>query len=149
MSTSVSPDPSASEQPRRRLLPAGRSWSSAGWRKGGSLGWLGWIVIGFPAAVLAAGWAVIMAHIGQTPGISAETITYSVLDDSSVQIRYAVAKPKGDAVRCVVDAYDTDFAVVAQREITVPAGTSEITGSETLQTSRRATGARVKDCRKV
>jgi hypothetical protein len=99
--------------------------------------------------VLAAGWAVIMAHVGQTPGISAQTITFTVMNDSSVQIRYAVAKPKGDEVRCVVDAYDTDFAVLAQREIIVPPGTSEITRSETLQTSRRATGARVRDCHTV
>ncbi|MBX6766097.1 MAG: DUF4307 domain-containing protein [Actinomadura rubrobrunea] len=115
-------------------------------RRGGRLGYA---VIGAVAAVMAVGWAVIMSHLGQTPGIAAQTIAFSVVDESSVRIRYQVAKPKDAEVRCVVDAFDTDFAVVAQKEITVPPGTSGITRSDVLRTSRRATGARIKDCRKI
>ncbi|GLW62117.1 hypothetical protein Arub01_03610 [Actinomadura rubrobrunea] len=115
-------------------------------RRGGRLGYA---VIGVLAAVMAVGWAVIVANVGQTPGIAAQTVAWSVVDDSSVRIRYQVAKPKDAEVRCVVDAFDTDFAVVAYKEITVPRGTSGITRNDVLRTSRRATGARIKDCRKI
>ncbi|GAA4106379.1 MULTISPECIES: DUF4307 domain-containing protein [Actinomadura] len=130
MATSAPPASTASERPRR----GGR---------------LGYVLIGLLAAVMAVGWAVVMANVGQTPGIAAQTITFSIVNDSSVQIRYQVAKPKDSEVRCVVDAFDTDFAVVAHKEITVPPGTSELKRSDTLQTSRRATGARIKDCREI
>ncbi|WP_067476785.1 DUF4307 domain-containing protein [Actinomadura hibisca] len=116
--------------------------------RGGGLGVLGWVVIGGLAVVLAGGWAIIMANVGQTPGIQSQTVAWDVRDDS-VQITYSVAKAKGDTVRCTVDAYDTDFAVLASHEITVPPGTSRITKTETLRTAKRATGARVKDCRSV
>jgi hypothetical protein len=112
-------------------------------------GRLGYIVIGLLVAVSAGGWAVIMGHANNTPGIASQTITYQVLDDSTVRIRYGVAKATGDVVKCTVDAFDTDFGIVATSEITVPAGTDKLTRTDTLRTTKRATGARVKDCRKV
>jgi hypothetical protein len=115
-------------------------------RRGGRLGYL---VIGLVVAVAAGGWAVIMGHANNTPGIASQTITYDVVDDSTVQVRYAVAKAKGDVVRCTVDAFDTDFTIVATSQITVPAGTEKLSRTDTLKTTKRATGARVKDCRKV
>ncbi|MFG2005673.1 DUF4307 domain-containing protein [Spirillospora sp. NPDC048911] len=112
-------------------------------------GKFGLVVIGLLAAVCAGGWAIIMANVGQQPGIAKQTITYSVLSDSSVQIKYSVSKGEADEVRCVVDAFDTDFAVVGKREITVPPGTKTITRTDVLPTSKRANGARVESCRKV
>ncbi|MFD0685082.1 DUF4307 domain-containing protein [Actinomadura fibrosa] len=112
-------------------------------------GRLGLVIIGVVTAVTACGFGILASHVGQTPGIAAQTITYDVRSDTSVEINYSVAKPSGDAVRCTVDAYDTDFAVLVQKEITVPAGESSVTRNETLQTPRRATGARVRDCRKA
>ncbi|MDL4772278.1 DUF4307 domain-containing protein [Actinomadura xylanilytica] len=115
-------------------------------RRGGRLGY---ILIGVLAAVLACGWAFVMGHVGQTPGIASQTITYEVLSDSSVQLKYSVAKPKDDEVRCTVDAYDTALAVLTEHEITVPRGSSNLTRTENLTTAKRATGARVRDCHKV
>ena len=122
----------------------GEGGGRAGGRRGGRLGYA---VIGVLAAVLAGGWAVIVGHAGNTPGIAAQTISYVVKDDSTVQVRYAVAKARGDVVRCTVDAFDTDFAIVASTQITVPAGTERIERTDTLRTTGRANGARVKDCR--
>jgi uncharacterized membrane-anchored protein len=107
------------------------------------------VVIGLFTAVFAAGWAVIVGHANNTPGIVAQTITFDVRSDTSVQVRYAVAKDRSDVVRCVVDAFDESFAIVGEFRITVPAGVSKITRTDTLSTSKRATGARVKDCRAV
>ncbi|WP_433467241.1 DUF4307 domain-containing protein [Spirillospora sp. CA-128828] len=111
-------------------------------------GRLGLVVIGALTAVMAAGFGILAAHTGQTPGIVPQTVTYQITD-TSVEINYSVAKGKDDEVRCTVDAYDTDLAVLAQKEVSVPAGTSGVKGTETLQTPRRATGARIRDCRKV
>ncbi|WP_067455814.1 DUF4307 domain-containing protein [Actinomadura macra] len=112
-------------------------------------GRLGLVVIGIVTAVAAGGFGILAGHAGQTPGIVPQTITYDVRSDSTVEINYSVAKSKGDEVRCKVDAYDENFAVLVEKEVVVPSGTSSVTRAETLQTPRRATGARVKDCRKV
>ncbi|MFC6878258.1 MULTISPECIES: DUF4307 domain-containing protein [Actinomadura] len=112
-------------------------------------GRLGYIVIGLVAAVCAGGFAFVFAHVGQTPGIAAQTIAYEVLNDTSVKVSYSVAKAGDDTVRCTVDAYDTDLVVLAQHDVTLPAGSSKMSRTDTLQTPKRATGARVRDCRKV
>jgi len=112
-------------------------------------GRLGLVVIGVVTAVTAGGFGVLAAHVGQTPGIVPQTITYDVTGDSSVELTYSVAKSKGDEVRCTVDAYDESFVILEQKQVTVPAGRSSVKGAEILTTPRRATGARVRDCRKV
>ncbi|TDD73744.1 DUF4307 domain-containing protein [Actinomadura rubrisoli] len=112
-------------------------------------GRLGLVIIGVVTAVMACGFGVLASHVGQTPGIVPQTTTYDVVSDTSVELTYSVAKSKGDEVRCTVDAYDTDFAVLVQKEVTIPAGKSSVSGAETLVTPRRATGARVRDCRKM
>ncbi|TDD85240.1 DUF4307 domain-containing protein [Actinomadura darangshiensis] len=109
---------------------------------------LGLVVIGVVTAVMASGFGILAAHTGQTPGIVPQTVAYDITG-TSVDITYTVAKGKGDEVRCTVDAYDADLVVLAKKEVTVPVGKSSVKGAETLQTARRATGARIRDCRKV
>lgn len=110
-------------------------------------GRLGLIVIGVIAAAAAGGFGIIMANVGQTPGIAAQTVTFDVVSDTSVELNYRVAKREGTEVRCTIDAFDDRLNVLVARQITVPAGTSKITGNAILQTPRRATGARIRDCR--
>ena len=114
-------------RPRRRFRPA-------------------YVIIGVVAAVAALGWAYVMAHVGQTPGIVAQTITFSVLSDHAVEIDYTVTKPTGSTVRCVLQAVDVNLAEVAHTEITVPGGTAHVARLARLSTSSRATSAQVKDC---
>lgn len=109
-------------------------------------GRLGLVVIGVFVAVAAGGFGVISMYAGQTPGIVSQTVTYDITD-TSVEINYSVAKGAEDEVRCTVDAFDKNFAVLAEKEVIVPAGTSSMKGTETLQTPRRATGARIHACR--
>jgi hypothetical protein len=104
------------------------------------------VVAGSLAALLAGGIGILAAYTGQTPGIVPQTVSYDITD-TSVTINYTVAKGTDDEVRCTVDAYDTDFAILAQKEVSVPAGKSSVKGTETLATPRRATGARIRDCR--
>lgn len=108
-------------------------------------GRLGLVVIGVFVALAAGGFGVISMYAGQTPGIVSQTVTYDI-SDTSVEINYSVAKGEGDVVRCTVDAFDKEFAVLAEKEVIVPAGTSSVQGTETLRTPRRATGARIHGC---
>ncbi|MEV5576233.1 DUF4307 domain-containing protein [Spirillospora sp. NPDC052269] len=112
------------------------------------LGKLGWVVIGVPTVLMGVGWAIIMAHVGQTPGISMQTRVVDLRENAAV-VTYAVGKPKDERVQCVVDAYDDKLNVLAQREITVPEGTAKVTAQETLETPHKATGGRIRDCHKV
>lgn len=112
-------------------------------------GRLGYVVIGLVVAVCAAGWAVVVANAGQTPGIVKQTISYKVRSDSAVEVRWEVAKPRNKQVVCVVDAVDGNFAPVAELKVTVPAGRSRLERTDVLRTTRRANAARVKDCRTV
>lgn len=111
-------------------------------------GRLGLVVIGILTALAAGGFGILAAYAGQTPGIVPQTVAYTIAD-TSVKIDYTVAKGTDDEVRCTLDAYDDKFVVLAKKEITVPAGTSGIKGTETLRTGRRATGARIHDCRTI
>ncbi|MBC6457563.1 DUF4307 domain-containing protein [Actinomadura sp. HBU206391] len=106
----------------------------------------GLLIIGLVAAVAAFGWAYVMAHVNQTPGIVAQTVTFRVLSDSRVEINFSVTKPRDSEVRCVISAVDTDFAEVGRAEILVPAGTERLSAERQLQTSSHATAAQVKDC---
>ncbi|NKZ06374.1 DUF4307 domain-containing protein [Actinomadura latina] len=106
----------------------------------------GMVVAGLLAALVAAGMGILAAHAGQTPGIVPQTVSYDITD-TAVTINYTVAKGKDDEVRCTVDAFDADFVILAEKEVSVPAGKSGIEGTETLATPRRATGARIRDCR--
>ncbi|RKS72023.1 uncharacterized protein DUF4307 [Actinomadura pelletieri DSM 43383] len=111
-------------------------------------GRLGLVVIGIVTALAAGGFGIIAAYAGQTPGIVAQTVTYDIAD-TSVVVNYSVAKGKGDEVRCTVDAFDKNFAVLDAQEVAAPAGKSSVDGTVTLRTTRRATGARIHACRTV
>jgi hypothetical protein len=100
-------------------------------------------------AVAAFGWAYVMANVGQTPGIVAQTVAFRVIDDRTVEIDYTVTKPTDRTVRCALRAVDVNFAEVARVEITVPRGTGHVTRDERLRTSARATSAQVTDCAPV
>ena len=113
------------------------------------LGLTGWIVCGTLALVFAAGWGILYSHMGQTPGISSQTYTWNVQSDRRVEVSYMIAKPKGDEVRCTLQAYDTDFATVGQREVVAPRGVATYNRMDALDTVRKATGAQVKECRKI
>jgi hypothetical protein len=103
------------------------------------------VVAGILATLMAVGMGILALHAGQTPGIVPQTVSYDITD-TSVTINYTVAKRKGEAVHCTVDAYDSDFVILAETKVSAPAGESGVKGTETLATPRRATGARIHDC---
>ena len=110
---------------------------------------VGYLLIGAVAATAAFGWAYVMAHVGQTPGIVPQTIAYRVISDSSVEISYSVAKPKNSKVRCVIQAIDAKFAEVGRTEIVLPTGIGHANRTQQLPTSARAHAAQVRDCARL
>ncbi|MFB4296040.1 DUF4307 domain-containing protein [Actinomadura sp. NTSP31] len=127
MTTSVS-EPAAPAEPKR--------------------GRLGLVIIGIVCAVAAGGFGFIAAHVGQTPGIDAQLITYDARP-GSIEVNFSIAKPKGDVVRCTLAAFDENMTTIAKKDVTAPAGTSKAGLSETLPTPGRATSAQLQDCRKA
>jgi hypothetical protein len=111
-------------------------------------GRLGLVIIGIVCAVAAGGFGFLAAHVGQTPGIDAQLITYDARP-TSIEVTFSIAKPKEDVVHCTLQAIDEDMAVIAQKDVTVPAGTSKAGMSETLPTPRKATSAQLQGCRKA
>ncbi|QFG24818.1 DUF4307 domain-containing protein [Actinomadura sp. WMMB 499] len=112
-------------------------------------GRIGLVVIGVVVALAAGGFGIIAGFAGaSSPGIASQTVAYDITGNS-VKISYSVAKPEGDPVRCTLDAFDTDFNILAEKTIVVPAGKSGATGTETLTTPREATGARIHECAKT
>lgn len=148
------PSAQVTEHPAEETAAAGAGYeeeSSSPFRRRRDrpgLGLLGWIVIGVPAVLMAGGWAFIMAHVGQTPGISMETRTVDLKENAAV-VTYVVGKPRDEQVRCVVDAFDEKLNVLVQREITVPKGASSVTAQETLPTPKKANGGRIRNCHKI
>ncbi|MFD0856133.1 DUF4307 domain-containing protein, partial [Actinomadura adrarensis] len=115
-----------------------------------TLGPLAKVVIAVLAVAAAGGFGVVYMFAGNSnPGIVSQTVSFDIQSDTSVQVRYAVAKDEDDVVECTVDAFDTDFNILAARTITVPAGVAQISGTQSLRTSERANGARIKDCHAV
>jgi hypothetical protein len=111
-------------------------------------GRLGLVIIGIVCAVAAGGFGFIAAHVGQTPGIDAQLITYTA-GPASIEVNFSVAKPKGAVVHCTLTALDDGMTVIAKKDVTVPAGTSQQGMSETLPTPHKATSAQLQGCRKT
>lgn len=129
-------------------MPMSSELPHSGRRRRG-IGPVGAIVVAAFVVPLALLWSLFPANYSSRPGIQSETVAWRVHGDDAVQITYAVGKLKDDTVRCVVDAFDTDFAVIYQRSIIIPAGTTSLRRTETLPTPHRATGARIRSCRSL
>lgn len=109
-------------------------------------GRLGYVVIAVVCAAAAMGWAYVMGTMGGSPGITAQTVTFRVLDDSTVRIGYTVSKGKDRQVRCVLRALDARFNEIGRREVDLPRGTDHVRRTDRITTSARATAAEVHDC---
>jgi hypothetical protein len=152
MSTSVTPgsSPGSSSGSAGSADGAGSRQDTVLAAEGRTLGPLAKIVIGLVAVLAAGGFAVVYVFAGNSnPGIVSQTVSFHIQGDTSVQVRYAVAKDRDDVVECTVDAFDTDFNILAATRITVPAGVEQINGTRSLRTAERANGARIRDCRAV
>ena len=75
---------------------------------------------------------------------SASVISYRVVDDHTVEIRFDVAKDEGATVVCALRAVGSDGAEVGKKDVTVGPGPRVVTA--TVTTSRRAAVGEVVGC---
>lgn len=110
-------------------------------------GRLGYIMIALIAGTAAVGWAFVMGTMTGSPGITAQTIAYRMVDGSALEITYSVDKPRDQQVRCRVRAINAHYAEIGAREVTVPAGVKRVQRTERLPVTDRVAAAGIRDCR--
>jgi hypothetical protein len=99
-------------------------------------------------SLIALGWLVWAAYAHSHPVVDAQVVAYTVKDDHSIAVTVAVERrdPARPAI-CRVVAQATDFQIVGEQQLRVPAGSYSLTNLDvTLVTLRRATTAVTKGC---
>ncbi|WP_432535062.1 DUF4307 domain-containing protein [Kineococcus arenarius] len=108
-----------------------------------------------PLAAAVLGAVLVLAYgvwvaVWQTQGPAYTVISHSVLDDSTAQLRFAVAREPGTAVQCTVHALDSSSAEVGLLRVDVPAGPErEVQQEVRLRTTSRAVTVQVESCATV
>lgn len=98
-------------------------------------------------AVAALGWLVWIAWHHANPDIRGELSSYEVLSDHEVQVVIEVHRSSSDSVECTVQAQADSHGIVADQQVTIPAGSDrDIQFSTTVPTERRATAVTVANC---
>ncbi len=101
-------------------------------------------VLGIGLAVALISW-VTLRDAGQR--ITASTIGYKVVDDSSVRITFDVTRPPEVGITCTLRAMDGSFTVVGTADVTLPTGGERtVRRVETIRTATRAVTGLVQDC---
>lgn len=84
---------------------------------------------------------------GRGPAVVAEHLSYEVLDDANVTVRFALTTSPGVTARCSVVAFNEAHTQVGFREVTVGPVTERRTAHETqLTTNEGATTGSVENC---
>jgi len=86
--------------------------------------------------------------IASTVGHPTWTVmSYRVIDDRNVDVTYAVSRPTGRDVTCVVRALDRAFATVGLVEAQIPASdASSVQHTTRVRTTTRAVTGVIKSC---
>ena len=106
-----------------------------------------WWVFGTVAIVLAvAGISWVSLHDAGNR-ITATTVAYDVINDSSVRISFDVTRPPQLSVTCTLRAIDGHFGVVGSADVAIPPGGEGTTHHvATIRTAARAVTGVVQDC---
>ncbi len=105
-----------------------------------------WVIgaIGIALSIALVAWYVL--H-GSGNRITATTVGYKVVDDSSVRITFDVNRPARLPVTCTLSALDGHFTVVGRADVVIPPGNERtINRVETIKTTTRAVTGVVQDC---
>lgn len=100
---------------------------------------------------VALTWLVWAALVHAQPAAAGQVSSFTVTSDTSMEVGVTVQRRDAtQAVACRVLAQSTDFQPVAEVEVTAPPSELRLTEVDvTLTTLRRATSAKVTDCRTV
>lgn len=100
-------------------------------------------VVGLVAAVVIGWWT----FRNESQRITATTISYQVVDDTTVAVSFDVSRPPGLPVTCTVRAMDSHFTVVGSADVVVPPQGEQVVHQQTtFRTTTRAVTGLVQDC---
>ncbi|WP_432486024.1 DUF4307 domain-containing protein [Kineococcus esterisolvens] len=108
-----------------------------------------------PLAAAVLGALLVLAYgawvaVWQSQGPASTVLQYSVLDDRTAQLRFAVSREPGTAVQCTVHALDASSAEVGLVRVDVPAGPErQVQRTVQLRTTSRAVTVQVESCAEV
>ena len=106
-----------------------------------------WWLFGTVAIVLAVAAISWVSLHDSGNRITATTVAYDVVDDSSVLIRFDVTRPQQLSVSCTLRALDGHFCVVGSAVVAIPPGAEGTTHHvATIRTAARAVTGVVQDC---
>ena len=105
---------------------------------------------GITGGVLAA--ALVIAVTGYSTlhtaqQVTATTIGYKVLGDTSVRVSFDVSRPSDQPVTCTIQAMDGSFSVVGSAQLAIPTGGERTVHQVAeVRTASRAVTGNVTDC---
>jgi hypothetical protein len=105
-----------------------------------------YLLIGAFVAVAAGGWGYVMLAARGNPEVTADVITFDADNPGFVTVTFEVYKPADSAAACRVRATDAYHVEVGSREVTIPAGKTDVTRTERLETSAQATSGYIQYC---
>ena len=131
-------DASSTGRGRLRVprLPPGTDRRRLGWSVTGG-------IVGLLVGLVFIAWTV--RNEGQR--ITATTVGYRVVDDTSVTVSFDVSRPPDLAVTCTLRATDGHFTPVGSASVPIPTGGAQVVHQEaTVRTTTRAVTGVVQDC---
>ncbi|MCS3841964.1 DUF4307 domain-containing protein [Microbacterium sp. AK031] len=105
-----------------------------------------WIVGGAIALVVIviASWMTVSQSMN---AVDADDLSYELVDEHTVTVRFQVTAPQGKDLACAVEALDEEFGVVGWKIVEIPAGDSHMQQlTATIPTVAEATTGLVNSC---
>lgn len=103
-------------------------------------------LIGVFVALAAAGWGYVMLTSRGNPDVPYQLVAFDVNHADHVTVTFRASKPAERAAVCRLRALDVNHAEVGLRDVTLPAGKADVTLTERIDISARATTGHVQYC---
>jgi len=109
---------------------------------------IGYTVLTVVAATMALGWTIGLMNYWSTDSVNASVIRYEIQQaDQAVTVVYDVHKPSDKAVTCRIEATGADHQAVGHKNVTSPAGKSNLRVTSRVATTGEPVTGQVKNCR--
>ncbi len=114
-----------------RIAPQDRKWWVVG-------------IVGCLGAFAVVVWFGLSATVGK---VTWETHSFTVVDESEVEVSFVVNRPANAAVTCQLKALNQSFGAVGLLDVTIPAGPATAVGQQaSIRTTAKAVSATVVRC---
>ena len=109
-----------------------------------------WIIYALALGILGSVWVLWAGVYHSNPGIRATLISFQVVDEKSISIRYEVVRSdKESKILCTLIARDYDKNIIGQIDDLIPAGEKSVTRKILIPARAKAVNAAVSRCRSL